>query len=172
MFDTCMIKYTYDKIYHFNYLQFSWVQSFSRVWLFATPRTAACQASLSITNSWSRPKHMSIELVMSSNHLILCCPLLFLPSIFPSIRVFSNESALCIRWPKYWSFSFNISPSNEHSGLVGSPCSPRDSQESAPTPQLKSINSSVLSFLYSPTLTSIHDHWKKNSLTGRNLLKK
>ena len=76
------------------------------------------QASLSITNSWSLPKLMSIELVMSSSHLILCCPLLLLPSIFPSIKVFSNESALRIRWPKYWSFSFNISPSNEHSGLI------------------------------------------------------
>ena len=83
-----------------------------------TPWTATCQASLSITNSQSLPKLMSIELVMPSNHLILCCPLLLLPSIFPSIRVFSNDSALCIRWPKYWSFSFNISPSNEHSGLI------------------------------------------------------
>ena len=90
---------------------------FSRVWLFATPWTTA-QASLSITNSCSLPKLMSIESVMPSNHLILCCPLLHLPSIFLSIRVFSNESALCIRWPKYWSFSFSISPSNEHSGLI------------------------------------------------------
>ena len=90
------------------------VQSFSRVRLFATPGTAAHQASLSITNCQSPPKPMSIELVMPSNHLILCCPLLLLPSIFPSIRVFSNESALRIRWPKYWSFSFNISPSSEH----------------------------------------------------------
>ena len=85
---------------------------------FATPWTAACQASLSITNSWRLPKLMSIELVMPSNHLILCRPLLLLPSIFPSIRVFSNESALYIRWPKYWSFSFNISPSSEHPGLI------------------------------------------------------
>ena len=91
--------------------QFSSVQSLSRVWLFATPLTAARQASLSITNSQSPPKPMSIESVMPSNHLILCHPLLLLPSIFLSIRVFSNESALCIRWPKYWSFSFNISPS-------------------------------------------------------------
>ena len=82
------------------------------------PRIAARQASLSITNSRSPPKTMSIESVMSSNHLILCHPLLLLPSIFPSIRVFSNESALRIRWPKYWSFSFNISPSNEHPGLI------------------------------------------------------
>ena len=94
------------------------VQSFSRVRLFATPWTAERQASLSITNSRSSLKPMSIESVMPSNHLILCRPLLFMPSIFPSIRVFSNESALRIRWPKYWSFSFNISPSNEHPGLI------------------------------------------------------
>ena len=94
------------------------VQSLSRVWLFVTPWTAACQASLSITNSWSLPKLMSIESVMLSNHLILCHPLLLLPSIFPSIRVFSNESALHVRWPNYWSFSFNICPSNEYSGLI------------------------------------------------------
>ena len=97
---------------------FSSVQSLSCVWLFATPWTTACQVSLSITNSQSSLKLMSIELVMPSNHLILCHPLLLLPSIFPSIRVFSNESALCIRWPKYWSFSFNISPSNKHPGLI------------------------------------------------------
>ena len=100
----------------------------------------------------------SIGSVMPSNHLILCHFLLHLPSIFPSIRVFSNESVLRIRWPKYWSFSFSISPSNEYSGLislrmVGSPCSPRDSQESSPTPQLKSVNSSALSLLYGPTRT-------------------
>ena len=90
-----------------------------RARLFTTPWTAARQASLSITNSWSLPKLMSIDLVMPSNHLILCHPLLLLPSIFPSIRIFSNESALRIRWPKYWSFSFNIiSPSNEHTGLI------------------------------------------------------
>ena len=94
------------------------VQSLSHVQLFATPWTAARQASLSLTNSWSLHKLMPIEAVMPSNHLIPCCPLLLLPSIFPSIRVFSNESALHIRWPKYWSFSFNISPSNEYSGLI------------------------------------------------------
>ena len=94
------------------------VQSLSHVRLFVTPWTAAHQASLSITNSWSPPKPMFIELVMPSNHLILCHPLLLLPSIFPSIRVFSSESALRIRWPEYWSFSFNISPSNEHPGLI------------------------------------------------------
>ena len=95
---------------------FSSVQSLSRVCLFATPWTEACQASLSITNSWSLLKLMSIKSVMPSNHLILCHPLLLLPSIFPSIRVFSNKLALCIRWPKYWSFSFNLSSSN--SGLI------------------------------------------------------
>ena len=94
------------------------VQSLSHVQLFVTPWTATRQASLSITNSRSPPKPMSIESVMPSNHLILCRPLLLLPSIFPSIRVFSNESALGIRWPKYWSFSFNISPTNEHPGLI------------------------------------------------------
>ena len=99
-------------------VQFSSIQSLSCVWLFSTPWTAARQASLSITNSQSPPKPMSIESVMPSNHLILCCPLLLLPLFFPSIRVFLNESALYIRCPKYWSFSFNISPSNEHSGLI------------------------------------------------------
>ena len=92
--------------------------SVAHVQLFETPWTAVCQASLSITNSWSLPKLMSIESVMPSNHLILCRPLLLPPSIFPSIRVFSNESVLHIRWPKNWSFSFNISPSNEYSGLI------------------------------------------------------
>ena len=102
----------------FSSVQFSSVQSLSHVRLFATPWTAARQASLSITSSRSLPKPMPIESVMPSNHLILCRPLLLLPSVFPSIRVFSNESALRIRWPKYWSFSFNISPSNEHPGLI------------------------------------------------------
>ena len=141
---------------------FSSVQSLSCVRLSGTPWTVACQASLSITNSRSLLTLMSVELVMPCNHLIFCRPLLP-PSIFPSIRVFSNDSVLPIRWPKYWSFSFSISPSNEYSGLIsfrmdwfGSPCSPRDSQESSSTPQFKSINSSALSFLYSPALTSIH----------------
>ena len=114
---------------------------------------------------------MSIKLVMPSNNLILCQPFFLLPSIFPSTRVFSNESVLHIRWPKYWSFSFSISPSNEYSRLIsfkmdwiGSPCCPRDFQESSPTPQFKSINSSALSFVYSLTLTSIHDYWKNHSL--------
>ena len=99
-------------------VQFSSVQLLSHVWLFATPWTAARQASLSITNSQGPPKPVAIVLVMPSNYRILCRPLLLLPSIFPSIRVFSNESALRIRWPKYWSFTFNISPSNEHPGLI------------------------------------------------------
>ena len=97
---------------------FSLVQLLSCVRFFETSWTVACQASLSITNSWSLFRLMSIELLMPSNHLILCHPLLFLPSIFPSVRVFSSESVLCISWPKYWSFSFSISPSNEHSGLI------------------------------------------------------
>ena len=99
-------------------VQFSSVQLLSHVWLFATPWTTAHQASLSITNFQSLPKLISIESVMPSNHLILCCSLLLPPSIFPSIRVFSNESVLHIRWPKYWSFSFSISPCNEYSGLI------------------------------------------------------
>ena len=97
---------------------FSSVQSLSCFRLFVTPWTAARQALLSIADSWSLLKFMSIELIIPSNHLILCCPLLLLPSVFPSIRVFSNESVLHMRWPKYWSFSFSISPSNEHSGLI------------------------------------------------------
>ena len=118
------------------------------------------------TISQSLPKFMSIESVILSNYLILCCPLLLFPSIFPSIRVFSSEWALCIRCPKCWSFNFSISPSSEYSEfisldwLVWSPCSPRESQEFSPV-QFKSMNSSVLSFLYSPTLTSTHDYWKK-----------
>ena len=99
-------------------VEFSSVQSLNHVRLFVNLWTAACHAFLSITNSQSLLKLMSIESVMPSNHLILCCPLLLQPSIFPSIRVYSNESALCIRWPKYWSFSFSISPSNEYSGLI------------------------------------------------------
>ena len=153
-------------------LQFSSVQLLSHVWLFATSWTAAHQASLSITNSQSLLKLMSIKSVRPSSHLILCHPLLLLPSIFPSIMVFSNESSLHIRWPKYWSFSFNISLSNEYSGLiwlVWFPCSPRVSQESSPAPQFKGINSLVLSFLYGPTLISIHDYWKNHSFDYTDL---
>ena len=107
-----------QEIFNEPFLVLSSVQLVSRVWFFATPWTTAHQASLSITSSWSLLKLMSIESVMPSNHIILCHPLLLPPSIFPSIRIFSNESARRIRWPKYWSFSFNISPANEHSGLV------------------------------------------------------
>ena len=153
--------------------QFSSVQfSHSVVTNSATPGPAPRQASLSITKYQRLAKFMSIESVMPSKHLSLCRPLLLLPSIFPSIRVFSNESALHIRWPNCWSFSFNISPSSEYLGLISlridwlvwSSCCPRDSQESSPTPQFKSINSSALSFPYSPTLTSIHDYCKNHSL--------
>ena len=118
---------------------------------------------------------MSIESVMPSNHLILCRPLLLLPSIFPSIRIFSNESALHIRWPKYWSFSFSISPSNEYSGLISFRMDWLDllaiqgtcptPQESSPTPQFRSMTSSVLSSCYGSTLTSIHDYWKNHSFS-------
>ena len=129
------------------------VQSLRSVRLFATPWTAARQASLSITSSRSPPQPTSTESVMPSNHLTLCHPLLLLPSIFPSIRVFSNESALCIRWPKYWSFSFNISPSNEHPGLISFGMDWLDflvvqgTLKSSPTPQFKSINTSALFIL-------------------------
>ena len=162
-------------VYALQSFQFSSVQSLSRVRLFVTPWTTAHQASLSITNSQSLPKPMSIESRMPSNHLILCRPLLLLPTSFPSIRVFSDESALRIRWPKYWNFCLNISPSNEHPGLISFRMdwldflSVQGTQESSPTPQFKSINSSALSLLYSPTLTSIHDHWKNHSLTRRTL---
>ena len=149
------------KILHFSKnVKSRWYAQFSSVTqLYPTlcnPVTTGRQASLSITISWSLTKFMSIESVISSNYLILCCPLLLLPSTFPSIRVFLNESALHIRWPKYWSFSFNISPSSEHSGLNSFrmdwldflAVSPRDSQESSPIPQFKSIKSSALHFLY------------------------
>ena len=135
----------------------------------AIPCTAAHQASLSITNSWSLLKLMSIKSLMPSNHLILCNPLLLPPSIFPSIRVFSDESFLCIRWPKYWSFSFNINPSNEYSGLISFRMDWLDLLAVQRT--LKSFlqhHSSKASILwcsaYSPTLTSIHDYWKNHSI--------
>ena len=142
---------------------------------FVTPWTAAHQASLSITNSQSLLKLMSIKSVMPSNHLILCCPLFLPPSIFPSIRVFSNESVLLIRCPKYWSFSFSISPSSEYSGLISFRVDWLDlltvqgTLKSSPTPQFKSINSLAVSFLYSPTLTSIRDYWKNHSFDQTDL---
>ena len=123
-------------------------------------------------NSWSPPKPMFIVSVMPSNHLILGSPLLCLPSVFPSNRVFSNESALCIRRPKYWTFSFNISPSNKYPGLISFRMDWLDLlavQGSSSTPQFKSITSLALSFLYSPTLTSIYDHWKNHSLDQTDL---
>ena len=154
---------------YWSFTHFSSVQLLSCVRLFATPWTTARQASLSITNSWSPPKPISIESMMPSSHLILRCPLLLLPSIFPSIRVFSSESALHIRWPKYWSFSFNISPFNEYSGLISFRMDWLDllavqgTLQSSPASQFRSINSSALSLLYSPALTSIHDYWKNRS---------
>ena len=135
------------------------VQLLSHVQLFVTSWTVTFQASLSITNSCNLFKLMSIKSVMSPNQLILCHPLFLLPSIFPSIRVFSNESVLRIRWPKYWSLS--ISPSNEYSGLISFRI---DWFDLLTAPQFKSINSSGVSFLYGPTLTSIHDYWKNHSL--------
>ena len=151
--------------------QFSSGQSLSCIWLFATTWTVAHWASLSFTNSWSPLKLMSIESMMPFNHPILCRPLLLLPSVFPSIRVFSNESAQMslIRWPKYWSFSFSINPSNEDSGLISFRMDWLDllavqglSRVFSKT-QFKSIDSLALSFLYSPTLISIHDYWKNHS---------
>ena len=152
------------------------VQSLSCVRLFATPWTAAHQASLSITNSRSLLKLMSIESVMPSSHLILCHPLLLSTSIFPSIRVFSNNQFFPLGGQSIGvSDSTSVLPMNTQDlyilqdGLVGSPCSPRDSQESSPTPKFKTISSSALSFLYSPTLTSIPDYWKNHSLDQMDL---
>ena len=151
----------------YTHVQFSSVQSLSCVQLFATPWTAAHQASLSITNSQSLLKLISIESVMSSNHLILCCSLL-LSSIYPSIRIFSNESVLRIRWSRHWSFSFNISPSNEYSGLISFRMDRLDLlavQGTLKSLQHHSSKESVLRYsaFYSPTLTSIHDYWKNHS---------
>ena len=146
------------------------VQLLSHVQLFATPWTEACQASLSITNSQSLLKLMSIESVLPSNHFILCHPLLLPPSIFPSIRVFSNESVLCIWWPNYWSSSFSISPSNEYSGLISFRIDWFDLQGTLKTLlQYHSLKASILwwlalCLLYGPILTSIHNYWKDHSL--------
>ena len=150
-------------------MQFSSVQSLSRVQLFATPWTAAHQASLSITNTWSLLKLMSIESVMPSNHLILCRPLLLLPSIFPNVGIFSNESVLHIRWPKYWSFSFSISPCSEYSGLISFRMDWFGLLAVQGT--LKSLlqhHSSKASILWRLAffigfLTSIHDYWKNHN---------
>ena len=164
----------YNRIDSFYYMIVV-VQSPNLIQLFAIPWTAALLASLSLTISQSLPNFMSVASVMLSSHLILWHPLL-LPSIFPSIRVFSNESSVLIRWPKYWNFNFSICPSNEYSGLVSfkidcfglSHC-PRDSQKSSPAPQFKGINSLVLCLLYSPALTTIHIHWEDKSLDYTDL---
>ena len=147
------------------------VQSLSRVQFFVTLWTAARQFSLSITNSRSQLKLMSIKSVMPFHHLILCRPLLLSPSIFPSIRVFSNESVLRIRWPKYWCFSFSIGPCSEYSGLISFRIDWFDILAVQGTLksflQHHSSKASILrcsSFLYSPALTSIHNHWKNHSL--------
>ena len=150
--------------------EFSSVKSLSHGRRFATPWTTARQDSLSITNSQSLLKLVSTKSVMPSNHFIFCHPLLLLLSIFPSIRVFSNDSVLCIRWPKYWTFSFSISSSNVYSGLISfrmdwlDLLAVRGTLKSPPTLQFKNINSLALSFLYIPTLTFIHDNWKNHSL--------
>ena len=151
------------------------VQSLSRVQLFAIPWTTACQASLSFTISWSLLILMSFESVILSDHLILGHLLLFLPSIFPRIRVFSNELALHIRWPKYWSFHFSLGPSNEYSGLFSiriycfDLLTVKDSQESSAAPQFESINSLALSLLKRPALTSMRDYWKNHSFDYTDL---
>ena len=166
----CLFLFSLHHVY--VYMLLLMVHLLSRVRIFATPWTAAPRASLSFTVSWSLPKLMSIESVMPSNHLILCHPFIFLPSIFPSIRVFSNESARHIRWPKYWSFSFSISPSNEYSGLIYL--------------GLISLQSKGLSRVFSnttilkhqffggqpslrPTLISIHDYCKNHSFDYTDL---
>ena len=154
----------------FSSAQFSSVQSLSRVWLFAIAWIAAHQASLSITNSQSLPKLMSIESIRSSSHLILCHPLLLLPTIPPSIRVFSNESTLRIKWPKYWSFSFSIIPSNEYPGLISFRMDWLDllAVQGTPKSLLQHHISKALilqcSAFFTVQLTSIHDHWKNHSL--------
>ena len=136
--------------------------SCSVMFQFATPWTATSQVSLSSTMTQNLLKLLSIESVLPSNHLILCCPLLLLPSVFPSIRVFPNESALCIKWLKYWNFSFSISPSNEYSGLISFRMDWLDllASKVLSNTQFKSINSLVLIFLYISTLTSTYDYWK------------
>ena len=148
-------------------ISFHLVQTFSHVWLLVTP----CMPGFPVHHQLLKlAQTHPCSVVMPSNHLILCHPLCLLISIFPSIRVFSNESVLCNRWPKYWSFSFSISLSNEYSGLISFRMDWLDllvvqgTLESSPTPQFKSTSSLVLSFLYSPTFTSIHDYWKNHSL--------
>ena len=169
MYNWITVLYTWN--WHNIVNPFGSVQSLSRVQLSETSWTTARQASLSTTNSRSLPKPMSIELVIPSNHLILCHLLLLLPSIFPSIRVFSNESSLRIRWPKYWSFSFSISPSNEHPGLISFRMDLLDLLAVQGTRksllQHHSSKASILqcsAFFIVQLLTSIHDYWKNHSL--------
>ena len=151
------------------------VQSPRHVQLFVTPWTVACQAFLSLTISWSLPKFMSIASAMPSIHLILWCPPLLLPSIFPSIWVFSIELAVHIRWPKYWSFSFSSSPSNKYSGLISLKIDWFDlravhgTQDSSLASQFEGINSLVLCHLYGPALTTIRDYWEDHNLDYMDL---
>ena len=151
------------------------VQSLGHVRLFVTPQTAACWTPLSFTLSQSLLKFMSVELVMLSSHLILCCPLLLLPSIFRSIRIFSSELTLRLRWPKYWGFRFSISPSNEYSGLISFRIDLFDlfavqgTLKNLLQPTIESIDSLAFSLLYGPALTSVHDYWKNHSFDYSDL---
>ena len=144
-------------------------------WLFVTPWKAAHQAPLSSAFSWRLLRFMSIELVVLSNHLVLYCPLLLMPSIIPNISSFSDKSAFCIRWPKYWSFSFSTTPSNEYSGLISFRIdwfhllAVQGTQESSPMPQFKRISFLMPSLLYGPALTSKHDYWKNHSFDHLDL---
>ena len=154
---------------------FSSVQSLSHVWLFVIPYTATHQAPCPSPNPRACSNSLFVQWVMSSNHLILCHHLLLLLSIYPSIRVFSNESVLCIRWPKHWSFSFSISPSNEYSELISfrmdwfDLLAAQGLSRVFSNTTVQSINSLALSFLYGPTLTSIHDYWKNHSFDYMDL---
>ena len=154
-------------------VQFSSVQSHSCFWLFATPWITTCQASLSITNCRSSLKLMFIKSLMPSNHLILCCPLLLLPSIFPSISLFQwvgslNQAAKVLElWLQSFQWIFRADVLKDW--LIWTPCSPRDSQESSPAPQFEGINSLVLSLFYCPAFTFIHDYWKNHSFDSRDL---
>ena len=161
--------HTCEWMHIYLYVYISSVQSLSHVWLFVTPWNVARQVSLSITNSWSLLKLMSIESVMPYNHLLLCCPLLLLPSIFPSLKSFpmsqlftSGGQSIGVS-AQHQSFQWIFRTDFLEDRLAGCPCSPRDCQESSPTSQLESINSSVLSILYSPTVTSVHDYRKDHS---------
>ena len=166
--------YYFHLIYFCCYYFHVVVQSLSHVWLLATPWTAAHQASLSFAISWSLLKLMCIESVMPSNHLVLCHPLL-MPSIFPSIRVFSNESALCIRWPKYWSFSFIISPSNEYSGLISfrigwfGLLAVQATPKSLLQHHISKVSILWCSAFFMVRLISMHDYWRNHSFDHMDL---